>query len=68
MFRVFAAFGAFEDRALRFMGNGLAAGVPADATIVRPVVVPAAMEVLGGHAWGFPGLSFARLTPERDVS
>jgi hypothetical protein len=24
--------------------------------------------VLGEHAWGFPGLSFARLTPERDVS
>ncbi|MFI6706640.1 MMPL family transporter [Nonomuraea sp. NPDC050478] len=68
MFCVFAAFGAFDDRALRVMGVGLAAGVLVDATIVRMVLVPAAMEVLGDRNWWFPGLSFARLTPERDVS
>ncbi|MGI5271350.1 MMPL family transporter [Nonomuraea sp. CA-218870] len=68
MFCVFAAFGAFDDRALRVMGVGLAAGVLVDATIVRLVLVPAAMEVLGERAWWFPGLSFARLTPGRDVS
>ncbi|MDA0635230.1 MMPL family transporter [Nonomuraea sp. MCN248] len=68
MFCVFAAFGAFDDRALRVMGVGLAAGVLVDATIVRLVLVPAAMEVLGERAWWFPGLSFTRLTPGRDVS
>ncbi|HLU73704.1 MAG TPA: MMPL family transporter, partial [Nonomuraea sp.] len=68
MFCVFAAFGAFDDRALRVMGAGLAAGVLVDATIVRMVLVPAAMEVLGERNWWFPGLSFTRLTPGRDVS
>ncbi|MEV4100996.1 MMPL family transporter [Nonomuraea sp. NPDC049649] len=68
MFCVFAAFGAFDDRALRVMGVGLAAGVLVDATIVRMVLVPAAMEVLGERNWWFPGLSFTRLTPGRDVS
>ncbi|MFI6817656.1 MMPL family transporter [Nonomuraea sp. NPDC050328] len=58
---VFAAFGAFDDRALRIMGVGLAAAVLVDATIVRLVLVPAAMQVLGERNWWFP----ARLSPRR---
>jgi putative drug exporter of the RND superfamily len=54
MFCVFAAFGAFDDRALQIMGVGLAAGVLVDATVVRLVLVPAAMEVLGERNWWFP--------------
>jgi RND superfamily putative drug exporter len=62
MFCVFAAFGAFDARAPRVTGVGLAAGVLVDAMIVRLIVVPAAVEVLGGrHRW-FPRLSFPRLT------
>ncbi|WP_406675326.1 MMPL family transporter [Nonomuraea sp. N2-4H] len=63
MFCVFAAFGAFDDRALRIMGVGLAVAVLVDATVVRLVLVPAAMEVLGDRNWWFPGLTFRRLTP-----
>ncbi|MEU8245589.1 MMPL family transporter [Nonomuraea sp. NPDC048916] len=67
MFCVFAAFGAFDDRALQIMGVGLAAAVLVDATVVRLVLVPAAMEVLGERNWWFPGLSSARLTHGRNV-
>jgi RND superfamily putative drug exporter len=62
MFCVFAASGAFDARAPHIMGAGLAAGVLVDATIVRLVLVPAAMEVLGGRNRWFPRLSFPRLT------
>jgi RND superfamily putative drug exporter len=68
MFCVFAAFGTFDDRALQIMGIGLAAGVLVDATVVRLVLVPAAMEVLGERNWWFPDLSFARLPLRRNVS
>ncbi|MGP4098867.1 MMPL family transporter [Nonomuraea sp. KM90] len=65
MFCVFAAFGAFDDRALSTMGVGLAAAVLVDATVVRLVLVPAVMEVLGGRNWWFPSLTFRRLTLRR---
>ncbi|WP_203981906.1 MMPL family transporter [Sphaerisporangium rufum] len=55
MFCVFAAFGAFDDRALQIMGVGLAAAVLLDATVVRLVLVPAAMQVLGDRNWWWPG-------------
>ncbi|MGP3931812.1 MMPL family transporter [Nonomuraea sp. KM88] len=68
MFCVFAAFGAFDDRALRVMGVGLAAAVLVDATVVRLVLVPAAMEVLGARNWWFPNLTFRRLTSGEKVT
>ncbi|WP_206060805.1 MMPL family transporter [Nonomuraea basaltis] len=68
MFCVFAAFGTFDDRALRIMGVGLAAAVLVDATVVRLVLVPAAMEVLGERNWWFPVLTFRRLTLRRNVT
>jgi RND superfamily putative drug exporter len=68
MFCVFAAFGTFDDRALQIMGIGLAAGVLVDATVVRLILVPAAMEVLGERNWWFPHLSFTRLPLRRNVS
>ncbi|AQZ64151.1 Integral membrane protein [[Actinomadura] parvosata subsp. kistnae] len=68
MFCVFAAFGAFDERALRVMGVGLAVAVLVDATVVRLVLVPAAMEVMGERNWWFPVLTFRRLTPRRNVT
>ncbi|TDD22954.1 MMPL family transporter [Nonomuraea diastatica] len=68
MFCVFAAFGAFDDRALSVMGVGLAAAVLVDATVVRLVLVPAAMEVLGARNWWFPTLTFQRLTSREKVT
>ncbi|WP_433366217.1 MMPL family transporter [Streptosporangium sp. CA-115845] len=55
MFCVFAAFGTFDDRALQIMGIGLAAAVLIDATVVRLVLVPSVMELLGDRNWWFPG-------------
>ncbi|MEQ4304609.1 MMPL family transporter [Plantactinospora sp. B6F1] len=52
---VFAAFDAFDDRALQAMGVGRAAAVLVDATIVRLVLVPAAMQLLGDRNWWLPG-------------
>ncbi|NBE99724.1 hypothetical protein FE391_19445 [Nonomuraea sp. KC401] len=68
MFCVFAAFGAFDDRALRVTGVGLAAAVLVDATVVRLVPVPATMEVLGVRTWWFPNLTFRRLTSKGNVT
>lgn len=68
MFFVFAAFGAFDDRALRIMGVGLAVAVLVDATVVRLVLVPAVMEVLGERSWWIPSLTFRRLPIRRDVT
>ncbi|TDD37494.1 MMPL family transporter [Nonomuraea terrae] len=68
MFCVFAAFGAFDDRALRVMGVGLAVAVLVDATVVRLVLVPAVMEVLGARNWWFPRLALRRLTLRRNVT
>jgi RND superfamily putative drug exporter len=68
MFCVFAAFGAFDDRALRVMGVGLAVAVLVDATVVRLVLVPAVMEVLGARNWWFPRLALRRLPLKRNVT
>jgi len=63
MFCVFAAFGAFDDRALRTMGVGLATAVLIDATVVRLVLVPAALELFGDRNWWFPGTARRRAAP-----
>jgi len=50
-------FGGFVSGRLVFlleMGFGLAAAVLIDATIVRSVLVPAAMELLGKRNWYLP--------------
>ncbi|MFI0355244.1 MMPL family transporter [Actinomadura sp. 9N407] len=57
MICVFAAFGTFDDRALRTLGIGMAAAVFLDATLIRMVLVPATMELLGDRNWWFPRTS-----------
>ena len=52
---VFATFGAFDERALKTIGIGLATAVLVDATVVRLVLVPAAMQLLGDRNWWWPG-------------
>ncbi|MER5646448.1 MMPL family transporter [Streptosporangium sp. NPDC002524] len=64
MFCVFAAFGTFDDRPLRILGVGLAAAVLIDATVVRLVLVPSAMELLGDRNWWFPGTGRGRAAAE----
>ena len=51
---VFSAFVLGDDRSLKLFGLGLAVAVLIDATIVRMVLVPATMELLGDRNWYFP--------------
>jgi putative drug exporter of the RND superfamily len=51
---VFASFVVSDVRALKLIGLGLAVAVAIDATIVRCVLVPATMELLGRANWWLP--------------
>jgi uncharacterized membrane protein YdfJ with MMPL/SSD domain len=51
---VFLGFVATPDVAVKQIGLGLAVAVLIDATIVRLVLVPAAMELLGNSNWWIP--------------
>jgi RND superfamily putative drug exporter len=44
----------FDERAIKLFGMGLAVAIFVDATIVRLVLVPATMELLGNANWWFP--------------
>jgi RND superfamily putative drug exporter len=54
---LFASFGLTELTATREFGLGLAVAVAVDASIIRLVVIPALMRLLGEANWWFPGLS-----------
>jgi putative drug exporter of the RND superfamily len=54
MFCVFFAFVLGDDRQLKLFGLGLAIAVLLDATIVRMLLVPATMELLGDRNWWIP--------------
>jgi RND superfamily putative drug exporter len=51
---VFGSFVVSDVRALKLIGLGLAVAVAIDATIVRIVLVPATMELLGKANWWLP--------------
>ena len=52
---VFASFAAGADVSVKQIGLGLAVAVLVDATVVRLVLVPAIMELLGRANWWLPG-------------
>ena len=66
MFCVFGAFALGDDRQLKLFGLGLAIAVLVDATIVRMVLVPATMELLGDRNWWIPRW-LDRILPNIDV-
>jgi putative drug exporter of the RND superfamily len=51
---VFASFALSDIRPLRIFGVGMATAVFVDATLVRMVVVPSVMQLLGRTAWAMP--------------
>jgi putative drug exporter of the RND superfamily len=51
---VFGSFLLENDRTFKLMGTGLATAVLFDATIVRMLLVPATMELLGDRNWWLP--------------
>jgi RND superfamily putative drug exporter len=63
---VFSAFVLGDDRNLKLFGLGLASAVFVDATLVRMVLVPATMELLGARNWWFPK-SLDRFLPRLNV-
>ena len=63
---VFAAFVLGYDRQLKLFGLCLALAVFIDATIVRMVLVPATMELLGDRNWWLPAW-ISRVLPKIDV-
>jgi RND superfamily putative drug exporter len=54
MVTVFASLAIGEDRIIKLFGLGLASAVFIDAVIIRSVLVPAVMQLLGTRAWWFP--------------
>lgn len=54
MLAVFLAFATADVPGLRQFGLGLAIAVALDATVVRLVVLPAALKLAGRFAWGAP--------------
>lgn len=55
MVSVFAAFIVSDNVVVKMLGLGLAVSVLIDATVVRLLLVPAVMTLLGRHAWWTPG-------------
>ena len=54
MVAVFLAFGLAEVELIKSIGIGLAVAVALDATIVRALIVPAVMRILGDYNWWAP--------------
>ena len=63
---VFGSFLLESDRVLKLMGTGLATAILLDATIVRLLLVPATMELLGDKNWWLPRW-LDRILPKIDV-
>ena len=63
---VFLAFLAAPDVFLKLFGIGLAVAIFLDATIVRMVLVPAVMQLLGDRNWWIPNW-LERILPRLDV-
>ncbi|WP_344243209.1 MMPL family transporter [Actinocorallia libanotica] len=66
MIVVFAAFVLSPTRMLQQFGLGLAAAVLLDAVVIRCLIVPAVMQLLGARAWWLPP-PLARLLPRIEV-
>ena len=63
MVAVFGAFALSPEVFLKLIGIGMAAAILIDATIVRMVLVPAVMQLLGERNWWLPRW-IGRLLPE----
>jgi RND superfamily putative drug exporter len=66
MISVFAGFIFSDSSTIKPIGFGLAFGVLVDAFVVRMLLIPAAMHLLGQSAWWFPKW-LDRIVPDVDV-
>jgi RND superfamily putative drug exporter len=65
MFGVFSGFVAGDEPTIKSIALALAVGILADAVVVRMVLVPAALALLGERAWWLP--RWLRWLPALDV-
>jgi RND superfamily putative drug exporter len=65
MFAVFAGFVPAGDATIKSIGFALAVGIAFDAFVVRMILVPAALALLGERAWWLP--RWLRWLPALDV-
>lgn len=66
MISVFLGFVASDDPVVKMMGVGLATAVAVDATIVRMVLVPSTMALVGDNNWWLPRW-LDRILPHLDL-
>jgi len=66
MISVFGGFVLGEDPVIKMMGLGLATAILVDATVVRIVLVPATMKLMGDWNWWLPAW-LDRLLPAIDI-
>ncbi len=66
MISVFAGFVLGDDPVIKMMGLGLATAIFVDATIVRIVLVPATMKLMGDANWWIPNW-LDRILPTIDI-
>ena len=66
MISVFAAFMLQDNPLIQSIGFALAAAVFLDAFVVRMVLIPSVMYLLGDAAWWLPGW-LDRLLPDVDI-
>jgi len=66
MLAVFASFGFSGERIVSAIGIGLAVAVVVDAFIVRMLLVPALMKLIGPRNWSYPAWA-ERVTPRLSI-
>jgi RND superfamily putative drug exporter len=66
MVAIFASFVIYPDPVVKMFGLGLAVAVAVDATIIRGILVPSTMVLLGGVNWWIPGW-LDRILPHFDI-
>jgi RND superfamily putative drug exporter len=66
MISVFLGFVLGDDPAIKMMGLGLATAIFIDATVVRMVLVPATMKLMGDANWWIPSW-LERVLPRIDI-
>ncbi|WP_326752363.1 MMPL family transporter [Streptomyces hirsutus] len=66
MIAVFGAFMLGGDRMLQQFGFGMVVAVFVDAVVIRCLIVPAALQLMGRHAWWIPA-GLDRRMPRLDI-
>ena len=66
MIAVFTSFVLDPDPTVKMLAIGVAAAVLIDASVIRMILAPAVMSLLGRNAWRMPRW-LDRITPDLDI-